>query len=571
MDSKQMENDMAPVVDGHEIERAKRDITFAIEEAFYDASDDGYYVGWHDTLGFESAYLDATEEVFDSLVDAGSYDAALAAGIEALRCVERLEVDDSFGFLDSAITSTVELFRRLARVKNDAFTGRLVDALATFLETPPERDSARETFELQETDVAEFLFGRFGRRRAHARRLEALCRGRVEEARGSRDCHAEELVRVEAELEELGRGRQTQKAEKQRSSLEAQRRSLRSRIASAEYDLETWMPRLLCARRLEGATLEELLDEAAGDVALDPVALYFAELAVKRHDTKRAIAHLEAARDYHGARGHHRRDVHHRLAELYGTDDIDAMRGELMWLIADARGKHADEAPELWLRLRDSYGEEWEQVRDRLLTSLETDTMLACIRAEDRWDDLMDAVERLDEVPHRYERELQQRYPERVLRHALLHPRNALDLEGKVRTLWDKTRSSVTEDEWAKVWPGLVEAMGRAEMRMAYLAREGAWEALMDEAEKAGVRSLDLYRDQLLEHCPDRLVAAYAADLRERAKLKRSSRQLYRDFVDRARMVRDLPGGQEVVEPLVLGMRERYQSRPALLEELDRL
>ena len=80
------------------------------------------------------------------------------------------------------------------------------------------------------------------------------------------------------------------------------------RIDGAEYDLEIWMPRLLAARRFEGATLEELLDEAAGDRALDAVALYLADIALKGHDTKLAIAYLETAEDYHGARGHHARE-----------------------------------------------------------------------------------------------------------------------------------------------------------------------------------------------------------------------------------------------------------------------
>lgn len=572
MDGTQAEDSMTPEIDEQEIERAKASITFAIEEAFYDASDDGDNVGWHYTLGFESDYLDATKEVFDDLVDAGRYDAALAAGIEALRCVERLDVDDSFGFLDSAVSGTIDLFKKLARLGDDAFAVRLVDALATFLETPPESASARETFELQETDVAEFLFGRFGRRRAHAQRLEILARKRVEEARLKRDEHEEQLIRVEHELEDVIRSRQTNAVQKRRSSLEAERRHNQFYIDGAEYDLEIWMPRLLAARRFEGATLEELFDEAAGDRALDAVALYLADIALKGHDTKLAIAYLETAEDYHGARGHHARDVRRKLADLYEPSDIDAMRRELLWLVNDAQRKHDVEIPELWLRLKESYDAgEWAQARDFMLASLETDQALACIHTEDHMNDLMAAVEKLDEIPRRYERELQELYPDRVIRHYLLHPQNNYDLELKVRTLWDKARAAHTDEEWADIWPGLVGSMGRTDMRMAYLAREGAWELLMDEAEQAGVRSLDLYRDQLLGHCPDRVLQAYATDLHERAKLKRSGRQYYQELVERARLVRSLPGGPEIVEGVFAGLRRRYPNRPALLEELDRL
>lgn len=125
--------------------------------------------------------------------------------------------------------------------------------------------------------------------------------------------------------------------------------------------------RLLQARKIEGASVPELVEITGDDVTNEGVCIMLQAEARAQGDERLARDLLERTKRAHLNKGDtYPLRVSERLAELLGEDDVEALRDELLYQMNFKEGfRELSRVPALWPRLRATYdAEEWELVRD---------------------------------------------------------------------------------------------------------------------------------------------------------------------------------------------------------------
>ncbi|HLR92601.1 MAG TPA: hypothetical protein VK048_06020, partial [Atopostipes sp.] len=78
---------------------------------------------------------------------------------------------------------------------------------------------------------------------------------------------------------------------------------------------------------------------------------------------------------------------------------------------------------------------------------------------------------------------------------------------------------------------------------------------------------LQTYENELVELFPNEVFERYEKEILELAEVA-GPRKKYRRIVSLIKRLRKLPGSEERVREIVLDLREKYNNRPAMMEEL---
>ena len=138
-----------------------------------------------------------------------------------------------------------------------------------------------------------------------------------------------------------------------------------------------------------------------------------------------------------------------------------------------------------------------------------------------------------------------------------------------VRDLWARLRESYDEAEWLDTRDEMLDRVTRKQSWRDCLAAEGLYDRLMDDIECEGVTALCYYEEELVGHCPERVLRLYLDDLEHNRAYPGDTRKSYQHFAQHLLHVKALPGGEAPVTAIVAQMRERYPRRPALMDELS--
>ena len=525
-----------------DLETACQALDNEIHQEVWRHADRHGFIEYRNASDFGWSWTRALGTAADPLLERGEREAVVTLVLQALKSVWGVEMDDSDGIVENMLLDMRDYFERVLDQAGEAFESRFIEIVCDFLCSPPAKGLEREMFGYQQEAAEKFLFKRFGSDERHAGQLARYAKAQLQHAKA--DC--------EATLKKKG--------------------AKSWDIRHAESVVGSWMMRLLQARKIEGASVPELVEIAGDDVTNEGVCIMLQAEARAQGDERLARDLLERTKRAHLNKGDtYPLRVSERLAELLGEDDVEALRDELLYQMNFKEGfRELSRVPALWPRLRATYdAEEWELVRDAWAERLTgTWARLEALESDRRYDELMNEAEKagIDGLRH-FETTLSERYPERMLRAYLA---SRVSYPALTDRLWDQVKAACPREAWPELARELVSLMQDPGRRMERLAKEGMYEDLMAEVEKAGIKALPAYRAELAKRYPDRVLQMLADDLVSGDHLRSATRKAYAEFCDQVIALRDLPGGEEAAARVIEETKRRYPNRKALHDELER-
>ena len=136
-----------------------------------------------------------------------------------------------------------------------------------------------------------------------------------------------------------------------------------------------------------------------------------------------------------------------------------------------------------------------------------------------------------------------------------------------------KLKEMCPEDEWLGLRETIFTRVDNNQARWRYLAEEGLFDRLMDEAEAKGVSALRDFEPDLAARYPERVLALHEKDLMGKDgndPRVGSTRNSYKYFADSVRHLRSIEGGDAVADRITSKVLQMYPRRPALRDELGR-
>lgn len=394
-----------------------------VEEAAWNHSDRGF-IDWRHADKFELAYNEIIGTSIKPLVERGDLASAVDLGIQALRCLQRIEIDDSDGFFTSAIEGVERMWEAWLAAGDNNFARLLFERIARFLENAPKNDEEYDIYTYCADMAREFQTSHFVDNPAFSRLFIAMADERLEEDRAWYESEraALESVRKRMGVPDAPIRDRTSRMSNEMWKLNQEASSHSFHLRAAEQALTRWTLIRLRAMRAGGASEEELLKAAGDMVTLEPICQFFVDAARARGDVDAALSLLEGCK-----RAALEKDdesyplaVSVQLAELLEGRDVEALRDELLYQLSrvGSYGSH-DSTGKLWARIKNTYDEtEWKAQRELLLAGIVNGYVFrGCLAAEGLFDRLMDEIEKKGlSALGSHEEELVARYPKRVLK-----------------------------------------------------------------------------------------------------------------------------------------------------------
>ena len=132
-------------------------------------------------------------------------------------------------------------------------------------------------------------------------------------------------------------------------------------------------------------------------------------------------------------------------------------------------------------------------------------------------------------------------------------------------------RALFSPEEWPAVRERLFADMKNSSCKTDLYAEEGLYDRLLRAVLDSGdPHMMRRYETELVQYAPEAVLSVYAENLRRAARATQE-RSVYESWVFSLRHMREIPGGNEVVEAIVREWRSAYKKRRAMMEELDKL
>ncbi len=393
-----------------------------IENAVWNYADRGF-IGWRDALDFERKYLEILHSCIDPVVERSAYDVAVELSIQALYSLQPIEIDDSDGFYSNVIADVEEMWKSWLAREDDECDQLLFRAITAYLQNEPDDEQEYEIHSYGADMARDFQIEHFADKPSYAKEFLSSANERLKAAQRS-------LEKGEQALEHA-RKKNEAEASKSRSAAwrptnaygqRQEESSLRYRIHGAQREVERWTLIRLRALRALGEDDGSLLEEAGSVIRCERVCWFFVDSALRRGDNDQALRLLLDCKAYERDRseGFYPIAVSRQIACLSEGRDVEAFRSEVLYMLSHAtRADVQENVSDLWAWLRKSFDETaWLAQRDALLGSVKnTSTRMTCIAAEGLYERLMGEAEEAGLGALRYfERELVERYPDRVLK-----------------------------------------------------------------------------------------------------------------------------------------------------------
>lgn len=301
------------------------------------------YISWRDSGTFEDEYLELVDSYLNPALAARDPTRTLALCTTSLTALAAIEIDDSAGFLTTAI-GQVQHALRTALGWSAANREKVFSWMMDFERRGvPRRSGCRRShyadmLSFERSAVEKLLLEAFGNDASHARDIAALAKERIAAARKAAD-------------EDHARG----------SDL----RTGSATFGYYAYEVERWVKVRLGAMRLLGASHGDLLALSSDYLELRAVRQFLVDDALARQDQAEAIRMLEEVQGTSDKATW----ALPQLAELYrGTGRTGSERKALLTLVVTgaqyARVDHL-------VRLREMVAKEnWPAMRDQVLGKL---------------------------------------------------------------------------------------------------------------------------------------------------------------------------------------------------------
>jgi len=137
--------------------------------------------------------------------------------------------------------------------------------------------------------------------------------------------------------------------------------------------------------------------------------------------------------------------------------------------------------------------------------------------------------------------------------------------------IFRELKSQYREDEWIDARDELFSKLPQHSNIDRLFNEEGLYSRLLDYVINSfGLQALNTYVNVLKKHYPFEILRKYRDEVENMAK-RASGRSHYQGLVSILRVMKKIPGGNEVVREILLHWQAAYRNRPAMMDELRKL
>lgn len=131
-------------------------------------------------------------------------------------------------------------------------------------------------------------------------------------------------------------------------------------------------------------------------------------------------------------------------------------------------------------------------------------------------------------------------------------------------------RKSYSEEAWKNSLPAILNGLKDYPNYGRLLEIEERYEELLSYVLQGGINLLENHEQALAARYPAEIIEKYRSVAEEMA-LNTGKRSHYRYLVYLLRKIKTYPQGEEIAQEIVEGWREKYRTRPAMMDELKKL
>ena len=137
--------------------------------------------------------------------------------------------------------------------------------------------------------------------------------------------------------------------------------------------------------------------------------------------------------------------------------------------------------------------------------------------------------------------------------------------------VYHEYRDLFEPEDWPEERERLFAALPKGAGLAALYADEGLYDRLLALVlEKDSFYLMRAHETELIEHYPDQVLDMYAREINRVAR-STADRSTYQQWVQTLQHMRQMPGGEKVVDEIVAAWRTQYKRRKAMMEELNAL